>query len=79
MPEEMLGTAHAVSFVPWGETFFDYFQQHKAATNPRLMELVFCLGDDGRNELLLSIFNFLRPQLWKQFCRDSTSGEKTGQ
>jgi hypothetical protein len=76
MPRESFGTAQPATFVCWGERFFDYFQQYKAATNPKLMELIFCLGDGGRNELLLSIFNFLRPQLWKQFCCDRQGAKK---
>jgi len=57
-------------FVEWGTRFFAYLKLHKERTNPALLELIYYLGDAGRQELALSIFNFLRPKLWRQFCRD---------
>lgn len=34
------------------------------------MELMYCLSDDGRQELALCIFNFLRTPVWQRFCED---------
>jgi len=59
-----------IGFVPWGIHFFAYLVKTKAHTNPGLLELVYHLGDDGRQELALSVFNFLRGQAWKDFCQD---------
>jgi hypothetical protein len=60
----------SVSFVPWGERFFAHIEGNKTAANSDLLELVYCLGDDGRQEMALSIFNFLRSELWQEFCRE---------
>jgi hypothetical protein len=57
-------------FVKWGELFFAYLVREKSGTNADLMELIYCFGDDGRQELAISIFNFLRPGVWKDFCQD---------
>ena len=57
-------------FVPWGKQFFAYLVKEKSSTNTGLLELVYCLSDDGRQELALSIFSFLRVQVWKDFCQD---------
>jgi hypothetical protein len=57
-------------FVKWGERFFAYLVREKSGTNADLMELIYWLGDAGRNELALSIFNFLRSGVWKDFCQD---------
>ncbi len=59
-----------IAFVPWGIRFFDYIVKTTSCTNPGLMELVYCLSDDGRQELALLIFNFLRLPVWKEFCED---------
>jgi hypothetical protein len=57
-------------FVKWRQRFFAYFESEKSGTNADLMELIYWLGDDGRQELALSIFNFLRTDVWKDFCQD---------
>jgi hypothetical protein len=57
-------------FFKWGERFFAYSEREISSTNADLMELIYWLGSDGRNELALSIFNFLRTDVWKDFCRD---------
>lgn len=57
-------------FVQWGTEFFAYLVQVKSAHNPGLLRLIYCLGDDGRQQMALSVFNFLRPQLWNHFCND---------
>jgi hypothetical protein len=57
-------------FVKWGGRFFAYLVSDKNDTNAGLLELIYCLGDDGRQELALSIFNFLRSGVWKDFCQD---------
>ena len=63
----MPGRAKQPGFVQWGERFFAYLVKEKGGTNPELMELIYNLGDDGRQELALSIYNFLRPESWKRF------------
>jgi hypothetical protein len=63
----MPGRAKQPGFVQWGERFFAYLVKEKGGTNPALMELIYNLGDDGRQELALSIYNFLRPESWKRF------------
>jgi hypothetical protein len=62
--------AKELGFVEWGEGFFAYLEREKSETNPALLELVYCLGDEGRQELALSIFNFLRPGRWREFCEN---------
>jgi hypothetical protein len=57
-------------FVKWGKDFFAYLVTEKSGTNAGLLELIYHLGDDGRQELALCVFNFLRPCVWKDFCRD---------
>jgi hypothetical protein len=70
LSEQAQEASQRIHFVPWGTTFFAYLTKEKAATNPALLELIYRLGQDGRQELALSIFNFLRPSLWQAFCRD---------
>jgi hypothetical protein len=65
-----LQEAKGRDFVKWGERFFAHFESEKGGTNADLMELIYWLGDDGRQELALSIFNFLRSGVWKDFCQD---------
>jgi len=55
-------------FVRWGESVFDYLAKEKGITNVGLVKLIYCLGDKGRQELLLSIFSFLRVSAWTDFC-----------
>jgi len=57
-------------FPKWGERFFAYLVREKSGTNAGLVELIYWLGEDGRLELALSVFNFLRPCVWKDFCQD---------
>jgi hypothetical protein len=60
----------------FGERFFAYLVREKGEKNPGMMELIYCLGDDGRQEMLLSIFNFLRSQEWRDFCKDRRTAKK---
>jgi hypothetical protein len=57
-------------FAQWGESVFDYLEKEKGITNVGLIKLIYCLGDKGRQELLLSIFSFLRVSAWTDFCRE---------
>jgi hypothetical protein len=57
-------------FYRWKESFVTYLVREKTGTNPDLLELIHWLGEDGRQEVALSIFSFLRPSLWKDFCKD---------
>jgi hypothetical protein len=57
-------------FFKWGERFFAYLVKQKSGTNADLLELIRVLGDDGRGELALSIFNFLRTRVWRDFYQD---------
>jgi hypothetical protein len=63
-------------FVSWGVKFFSYLVRDKSSSNVRLRRLIYCLGDDGRQELALSIFNFLRRQVWKDFCQERKSAKQ---
>ena len=56
-------------FVSWGKSFFAYLEAHKKRNNPGLMELIYCLGDQGRQELALLIYNFLRSKFHKEFSK----------
>jgi hypothetical protein len=60
------------NFVEWGESVFDYLEKEKGTTNVGLVRLIYCLGDKGRQELLLSIFSFLRVSAWADFCSERT-------
>jgi len=71
LPQAKLG------FVDWGVRFFAYLEQETTGTNRPLLELIYWLGNDGRQELALSIFNFLRPEMWREFCRNRRE-EKQG-
>lgn len=62
--------AKQVGFVEWRGQFFAYLVEQKTGANPALRELISWLGEDGRQELALSVFNFLRIELWSEFCRD---------
>jgi hypothetical protein len=67
---QMPRKAKQFGFVAWGVRFFAYLVKEKNGTNPALLELIYWLGDDGRQELALSVFNFFRTDLWTEFCRD---------
>jgi hypothetical protein len=60
----------AGAFRKWAQAFFLSLQKEKEATNPAPFELLCSLSDDGRMEVALSIYNYLRPELWKEFSRD---------
>lgn len=66
-------------FVEWGERFFAYLVKEKSGTNPGLLELIYWLGDDGRGEVALSVFNFLRADLWKEFCRNRRTAKQNAE
>jgi len=71
----MLGQKKKLGFAEWGKKFFAYLQAEKES-NPALLESIHVLGDNGRQELALSIYNFLRPQLWEGFRKNR---RQTGQ
>ncbi len=58
------------AFRNWAQAFFLYLEKEKKATNPSLLELIGWLNPNGRREVALSIYNFLRPKLWKEFSKD---------
>jgi len=62
-------SAHSL-FESWGKRFFAYLVREKSLTNPALLDLIYCLLADGRRELALCVFNFLRTDQWNQFCRE---------
>jgi hypothetical protein len=70
VPLESIKLPPQLPFVPWGERFFEYLVREKSDANPGLMELVYHLNDDGRQELALSILDFLRVNIWKDFCAE---------
>jgi hypothetical protein len=60
----------------WAQAFFAYLEKETKVTNPALFELLHYLGADGRKEVALLIYDFLRPDLWKNFSKDR---QRTGQ
>jgi hypothetical protein len=68
-PKKKLG------YVEWSKKFGAYFRAGKN-TNAALLSLIDVLGDDGKQELALSIYNFLRPHLWMKFRK---ARRQTGQ
>jgi hypothetical protein len=56
-----------IDFTNWQKGFYAYLEAQKRGTNGPLIDLCSRLGDDGKRELALSIFNFLRPRLWATF------------
>jgi hypothetical protein len=63
-------------FIEFGVRFFAYLVKEKNELNPGLIELIYYLGDDGRRELALSVFNFLRSQEWRDFCKDRRTAKE---
>jgi hypothetical protein len=56
-------------YVEWSKKFWAYLQKEKKR-NTALLRLIEALGDDGRQELALSIYNFLRPHMWMKFRKN---------
>jgi hypothetical protein len=61
--------------VAWSKKFWAYLQKEKKR-NTALLRLIEALGDDGRQELALSIYNFLRPHMWMKLRKNRS---QTGQ
>jgi hypothetical protein len=56
-----------LGFKEWSQKFLSYLDQHTRRTNPSLMALIDCLGLRGCQTLAASIFNFLRPEVYRDF------------
>jgi hypothetical protein len=53
----------------WSNHFFNYLCTEKKSSSPGLLQLIYCLGQDGQVEMACSVFNFLRMENWKSFCK----------
>jgi hypothetical protein len=62
-------------YVEWRKKFWAYFRAGEN-TNAALLGLIKVLGSKGKQELALSIYNFLRPQLWMKLRQNR---RQTGQ
>src|ERR1700722_14432591 len=62
-------------YVEWRKKFWAYFHAGKN-TNAALLGLINVLGSKGKQELALSIYNFLRPHLWMKLRKNR---RQTGQ
>jgi len=71
-----MGNRSSRRFQLWVQAFFHYLETETKTTNPALFELLRWLGRDGSQEVALSIYNFLRPKLWKEFSKER---QRTGQ
>jgi hypothetical protein len=53
----------------WSHRFYHYLCTEKKSSNPGLLQLIYCLGQDGQWKMAASIFNFLRMENWQRFCK----------
>ena len=53
-------------YTSWKKSFFEALEETRGM-NPALLSLIDCLGNDGRQELALSVFNFLNTGAFRNF------------